>query len=167
MFHGPRYALVSGLGYGTMSAIFMYLNILSEASGPGTFYREYWQLQNSGIICFYVHYKLKANGDGHTVNTETIRYIRYSTLPPHLQCKAAPLCPSFCLELCRRVLWQGFMSAGACCVVTLSLRKTGHCLLLYLLVTWLVVNRVCAIKTTGFTFCGLRIIIILYKYTCL
>lgn len=40
MFHGPRYALVSGLGYGTMSAIFMYLNILAEASGPGTFYLQ-------------------------------------------------------------------------------------------------------------------------------
>jgi len=40
MFHGPRYALVSGLGYGIMSAIFMYVNVLAEASGPGTFYLQ-------------------------------------------------------------------------------------------------------------------------------
>ena len=27
-----------GLGYGVMSAMFMYVNVLSEASGPGTYY---------------------------------------------------------------------------------------------------------------------------------
>ena len=29
-----------GLGYGVMSAMFMYVNVLSEASGPGTYYSK-------------------------------------------------------------------------------------------------------------------------------
>ena len=38
MFSGSRYALVAGLGYGTMSAMFMYVNVLAAASGPATYY---------------------------------------------------------------------------------------------------------------------------------
>jgi len=38
LFHGPRYSVIAGLGYGVMSAMFMYVNVLSEASGPGTYY---------------------------------------------------------------------------------------------------------------------------------
>lgn len=38
LFHGPRYSVISGLGYGAMSAMFMYVNVLAEASGPGTYY---------------------------------------------------------------------------------------------------------------------------------
>lgn len=38
LFHGPRYSIIAGLGYGVMSAMFMYVNVLSEASGPGTYY---------------------------------------------------------------------------------------------------------------------------------
>lgn len=38
LFHGPRYSIIAGLGYGVMSAMFMYVNVLAEASGPGTYY---------------------------------------------------------------------------------------------------------------------------------